>query len=77
MNDVTKAIIDNIFEELFALQESIDGGAVNIPAKTAADKVEMLTIKECTDVIQGLSEHNRRGQERKNPCQQGRPDRLF
>ena len=26
MNDVTKAIIDNIFEELFALQESIDGG---------------------------------------------------
>ena len=26
-------------------------------AKTAADKVEMLTIKECTDVIQGLSEH--------------------
>ena len=57
MNDVTKAIIDNIFEELFALQESIDGGAVNIPAKAVADKVEMLTIKECTEVIQGLSEH--------------------
>ncbi len=57
MNDVTKAIIDNIFEELFALQETIDGGAVNIPAKTAADKVEMLTIKECTEVIQGLSAH--------------------
>ena len=57
MNDVTKAIIDNIFEKLFALQESIDGGAVNIHAKAVSDRVEMLTIKECTEVIQGLSEH--------------------
>ena len=57
MNDVTKAIIDNIFEELFALQESIDRGAVSIPANAVSGRVEMLTIKECTEVIQGLSEH--------------------
>ena len=57
MSNSAKTIIDNMLDQLIALQESIDGGAVNIPAKTAADKVEMLTIKECTDVIQGLSEH--------------------
>ncbi len=60
MNETTKAIIDNIFEELIALQERIDGGAVNVPTKgkePAFEKVEMLTIKECTEVIQGLSEH--------------------
>ncbi|MDE6021084.1 MAG: helix-turn-helix domain-containing protein [Ruminococcus sp.] len=60
MNEITKAIINNIFEELIALQESIDGGAVSIPTKgkePALEKVEMLTIKECTEVVQGLSEH--------------------
>jgi len=60
MNETTKAIIDNIFEELFALQESIDGGDVSVPTKakvTAPEKVEMLTIKECKEVVQGLSEH--------------------
>lgn len=60
MNETTKAIIDNIFEELTALQESIDGGAVSVPTKAkepATEKVEMLTIKECKEVVQGLSEH--------------------
>ena len=63
MNETTKAIIDNIFEELIALQESIDGGAVSVPTKAkepAPEKVEMLTIKECTEVVQGLSEHTAR-----------------
>ena len=60
MNETTKAIINNIFEELIALQESIDGDAVSVPTKAkelALEKVEMLTIKECTEVVQGLSEH--------------------
>lgn len=60
MNKTTKAIIDNIFEELIALQESIDGGAVSVLVKAkepAPEKVEMLTIKECAEVVQGLSEH--------------------
>jgi hypothetical protein rflaF_11304 len=60
MNETTKAIIDNIFEELIALQESIDGGDVSVTTKakeTAPEKVEMLTIKECPNVIQGLTEH--------------------
>lgn len=60
MNETTKAIIDNIFEELIALQESIDGGAVSVPTKakeTAPEKVEMLTIKESAELIGGLSEH--------------------
>lgn len=60
MNETTKAIIDNIFEELIALQESIDGGAVSVPTKakeSASEKVEMLTIRESTELIGGLSEH--------------------
>ncbi|MCM1508753.1 MAG: helix-turn-helix domain-containing protein [Ruminococcus flavefaciens] len=60
MNETTKAIIDNIFEELIALQESIDGGAVSVPTKAkepAPEKVEMLTIKESAELIGGLSEH--------------------
>ncbi len=63
MNETTKAIIDNIFEELIALQESIDGDAVSVPTKgkePVPEKVEMLTIKECTEVVQGLSEHTAR-----------------
>ena len=47
-------------EELIALQENIDSGAVSVPTKAkepALEKVEMLTIRECTEVVQGLSEH--------------------
>ncbi|MCM1006489.1 MAG: helix-turn-helix domain-containing protein [Ruminococcus flavefaciens] len=60
MNETTKAIIDNIFEELIALQESIDGGDVSVTTKTnetALEKVEMLTVKESAELIGGLSEH--------------------
>ncbi len=60
MNETTKAIIDNIFEELIALQESIDGDAVSVPNKAkelAPEKVEMLTIKESAELIGGLSKH--------------------
>lgn len=60
MNETTKAIIDNIFEELIALQESIEGGAVSVLVKAkepTPEKVEMLTIKECAELIGGLSEH--------------------
>ena len=60
MNETTKSIINNIFEELFTLQEIIDSGTVNIPIKAkepVPERVEMLTIKECAEVIQGLSEH--------------------
>lgn len=60
MNETTKAIIDNIFEELIALQESIDGDAVSGSVKAkdpTPEKVEMLTIKESAELIGGLSEH--------------------
>ena len=59
MNQKTKAIIDNIFEELFALQESIDGDDVSVPVNTkepVPEKLEMLTIKKSVELISGLSE---------------------
>ena len=52
-----RAIVDNILELLIQLTED---GETSVPTTTkapAADKVEMLTIKECTEVIQALSEH--------------------
>lgn len=60
MNNTTKSIINNIFDELFALQESIDSGAVGAAYRTkepATEKVELLTIKESAELISGLSEH--------------------
>ncbi|MDE6519318.1 MAG: helix-turn-helix domain-containing protein [Ruminococcus sp.] len=60
MNETTKSIIDNIFEELIALRESIDGNVVSVTVKAkepAPEKVEMLTIKESAELIVGLSEH--------------------
>ncbi len=60
MNNTTKSIINNIFDELFALQESIDGGAASVAYRTkelATEKVELLTIKESAELISGLSEH--------------------
>lgn len=47
-----KEIIDKIISLLVQLNEE------ETPQQTTkAQSVEMLTIKECTDVIQGLSEH--------------------
>lgn len=50
-----KEIVDNILELLIQLTE----GNENVPhtAQQANKPVEMLTIKECAEVIQGLSEH--------------------
>ena len=44
-------IVDNIMALLIELTETED-----VPV-TKEKPVQMLTIKECTDVIQGLSEH--------------------
>ena len=60
MSNTTKEIIDNIFDELVALQESIKKDAAdtsNADSAAAPHKVELLTIKECADMIDGLSEH--------------------
>ncbi len=61
-----KEIVDNILELLIQLTED---GENTVPQTTAAptsNKIEMLTIKECTEVIQGLSEHSVRTGEGKN-----------
>ena len=47
-----KEIVDNILELLILLTEDGENSA---PQTT--DKVEMLTVKECTKVISGLSAH--------------------
>ena len=40
-----------------AYDKEPDGVKTNAITKSADNPVEMLTIKECTEVIQGLSEH--------------------
>lgn len=51
-----KEIVDNILELLIKLAE--DGENSTSPsAKSVSKPVEMLTVKECTEVIHGLSEH--------------------
>lgn len=60
MNNTANTIIDNMFDELIALQESLKREAINAPIKSEMDvpqKVEMLTIKESAELIDGLSEH--------------------
>ena len=60
MNNKTAAIINNIFAELLALQESLNNETDNVLSKgkeTVIEKLEMLTIKECAELISGLSEH--------------------
>jgi hypothetical protein len=52
-----KEIVDNILELLIQLT---DDSSVPLTTQTVPQTnkpVEMLTIKECTDVVQGLSEH--------------------
>ena len=48
-------IIDNIMNLLIQLTN--DESATPNVTDTAAKSVEMLTIKECTEVVHGLSEH--------------------
>ena len=54
MSNSAKAIIDNMIDELIALQDSINGKEEKV---AAPQKVELLTIKESADLISGLSEH--------------------
>ena len=60
MSNDTKEIINNIFDELVALQDSIEKKE-SVSSDKISDsipqKVEMLTLKECTEVIDGLSYH--------------------
>ena len=56
MTKIEKAkIADEIMNLLIQLTN--DDPVTQSVADTAAKPVEMLTIKECTDVIHGLSEH--------------------
>ena len=60
MNNKTASIINNIFAELLALQESLNNETNNVLSKgkeTVIEKLEMLTIRECAELISGLSEH--------------------
>lgn len=51
-----KKIVDDILELLIQLTD--DGTEAPVTSRESVPKpVEMLTIKECTEVIQGLSEH--------------------
>lgn len=58
MSETAKAIIDNMLDQLVALQESMEKeDAFSNKNKARPEKVEMLTIKESADLISGLSEH--------------------
>ena len=55
-NTEKKKIVDDILELLIQLTD--DGTEAPVTSRESVPKpVEMLTIKECTEVIQGLSEH--------------------
>lgn len=55
-NTEKKKIVDDILELLIQLTD--DGVEAPVTSRESVPKpVEMLTIKECTEVIQGLSEH--------------------
>ena len=60
MNNTTKAIINNMLNQLIALQESIEKEEAitsTVTNEVIPQKVEMLTIKESAELISGLSEH--------------------
>lgn len=60
MNNKTAAIINKIIAELLALQESLNNETDNVISKekeNLIEKLELLTIKECAELISGLSEH--------------------
>ena len=50
---------NEIISQILMLVNEIaeDNPTASITVEPHTDKVEMLTIKECTEVIQGLSEH--------------------
>ena len=49
-------IIDNIMELLIQLTDE-DGVSASQTEDKPANTVEMLTLKECTEAVHGLSEH--------------------
>lgn len=51
-----KKIVDDILELLIKLIDD-DAGKPDVSCETAVKPVEMLTIKECAEVVKGLSEH--------------------
>lgn len=52
-----KEIVDNILELLIQLTEDGENSAPQTTTVPTSNKVEMLTIKESTALISGLSEH--------------------
>jgi hypothetical protein len=52
-----KEIVDNILELLIQLTDDSTVPPTTRTVPQADKPVEMLTIKECTEVVQGLSEH--------------------
>ncbi|MCM1228437.1 MAG: helix-turn-helix domain-containing protein [Clostridium sp.] len=52
-----KEIVDNILNLLIQLTNDDQTDNVFHSSSQSAKPVEMLTIKECTEIIQGLSEH--------------------
>ncbi|MGN1103208.1 MAG: helix-turn-helix domain-containing protein [Huintestinicola sp.] len=52
-----KEIVDNILELLIQLAEDGENSVPQTATAPTSNKIEMLTIKECTEVIQELSEH--------------------
>lgn len=52
-----KIIVDNILELLIKLTDDEENSVTQTAKVPTADKVEMLTIKESTALISGLSEH--------------------
>ena len=58
MSETAKAIIDNMLDQLVALQESMEKEeSFSNKNNARQEKVEMLTIKESAELIDGLSEH--------------------
>ena len=53
LNAIQEKTIDQMIEMLYHLKER---DTTEVPAKKAP--TEMLTIKECTKVVQGVSEHS-------------------
>ncbi len=59
-NERKEQLLDQILELMTAVAYDRDPNEVAVPETTKAtapEKVKMLTVKECTELIDGLSEH--------------------
>ena len=84
-NERKEQLLDQILELMTAVAYDREPNEVAVPETTKApapEKVKMLTVKECTELIDGLSEHtcsseqdqvypHRRRCSWKDTCQQG------